>query len=678
MKLKYRPEIDGLRAIAVGAIILYHAQFSIFNQQIFKGGFFGVDIFFVISGYLISLIILKELIKTGSFSFKYFYERRIRRIMPALLFVVLASLPFAWLILLNDGLLDFSKSILSSLGFISNYYFHYSGQQYGAESGLLKPFLHTWSLSIEEQFYILFPTALLIIFKFFRKNLHHILVFGLIISLLLANWGSVNYPSASFYFIHTRMWEFLAGSILAYFEIILGYRNKNKILELIFPFFGFCLIGHSFIFFNDEILHPSFFSLSPIIGVCLLIWFTNKNELITKILSSKLFVSIGLISYSLYLWHYPIFAFARVAELTKGIVIDKFILIIVIFVLSVISYYLIEKPSRNRNNKFRNIIIYILISISTLFFSYINFIQKDWYKFRLPEIIKKNNSEKPWNLLKNSNEEICWENLDGCKFNTSSNKKVYIIGDSHAASLTYNLKNRLVEKDYQFITSTRRGCFYFPGFDKINIKKQKIKANCTDDYFQKIKQTLLLEKNSIIIFGGRLPVHLSNFMFDNQEGGIEGKEWKNKFIAKGKYKNIQSSFKNEILKLSKNNKVILIYPIPEVGWNLPSKLFNSLPDKADLISDYLIPKNFITTSFNVYKKRTKSSFELLDSIEGKNIHRVYPHALFCDTTIKNRCTTHDDKNMFYIDDNHPSSKGAEMINDLILNEIKKIETINNN
>ena len=199
MKLTYRPEIDGLRAIAVGAVILYHAQITILGYQPFKGGFIGVDIFFVISGYLITSIILKELVTTGSFSFKHFYERRIRRILPALLFVMIVSLPFAWMYLLPDSFIDFSKSILYSLGFSSNFYFHYSGQQYGAESGLLKPFLHTWSLSVEEQYYILFPIVLLITYKFFRRYLIHILTFGFIISLGLAEWTSRNYPSISFY-----------------------------------------------------------------------------------------------------------------------------------------------------------------------------------------------------------------------------------------------------------------------------------------------------------------------------------------------------------------------------------------------------------------------------------------------------------------------------------------------
>jgi len=678
VKLTCRPEIDGLRVIAVVTVILYHAQITIFGHQPFKGGFIGIDIFFVISGYLITSIVLKELVTTGSFSFKHFYERRVRRILPALLFVMLVSLPFAWMYLLPSSFVDFSKSILYSIGFISNFYFHYSGQEYGAESGLLKPFLHTWSLSVEEQFYILFPIVLLITFKYFRKHLLTILVIGLIISLQMADWGSRNHPSFNFYVLPTRGWELLAGSILAYFEITLGHRSKNKTLNLILPSVGVFLIGHSILFFNDKMFHPSFYSLSPIIGVCLIIWFSNKDELITKILSTKLFVGIGLISYSLYLWHYPIFSFARIAEFTQGNLFKKLLLGIFIIILSVFSYYFIERPARDKNNKFKVTISLILISISILVIVNINIVQKNGYKDRLSEIFQKNISEKPEDLLKNSEGEKCFNNIEICKFNTLSNKKVYIIGDSHMGSLMFNLNDRVFKKNYQFITSTFRGCLFYPGFNMINIKTTKFDENCNIAYFQKLKENLSKDKNSIIIFGGRLPVHLSNYYFDNQEGGIEGKKWDRKYVPIGRYENIQTSFKNELSELSKNNKIILVYPIPEVGLNVSNKLniiFSKKPKNVH--KKNLNINEYISTSYQVYQNRTKSSFELLNSIQGDNIYRVYPHTLFCDRTIKDRCITHDDKNIFYADDDHPSLKGAEMINDLIMKEIEKIELKSN-
>ena len=675
MKLKYRPEIDGLRAIAVFAVILYHAQITILGHQPFKGGFIGVDIFFVISGYLITSIILKELITTGSFSFKNFYERRVRRILPALLVVMLASLPFAWMYLIPSSFIDFSKSIFYSLGFSSNFYFHYSGQQYGAVSGLLKPFLHTWSLSVEEQFYILFPITLLLTFKYFRKYLIHILILGFIISLGLAEWTSRNYPSVSFYFLHTRMWELLAGSILAYFEITLGHRSNHKTLNLLLPKIGFLLIILTIIFFKLYFSHPSLYTLAPVLGVCLIIWFSNKDELITKILSTKLFVGIGLISYSLYLWHYPIFAFARNKNLTHTD-LDKIWLIFLSIILSIITYYFIEQPFRQRKNRFKIIASIILFFISFLVISNFISIKKDGFKDRLPEILQNNLKELSPKLI-NSDGEVCHHNIELCKFNTSSKQKVYIIGDSHIGTLIFNLKDRVVENKYQFISSTFSGCIYLPGFN-LTTSSGKIDKKCNNKYFQNLKKVLSVEKNSIIIFGGRLPFYLTNYAFDNKEGGkeigLDGRDgkWGMQYIPVVKNDTIQNSFKNEILELSKKNKIILVYPIPEVGWDVNTKIFVNRNNKFSMKSK-LENLEYVTTSYEVYKDRNKSSFELLDSIKNDNIYRVYPHKIFCNTYIKNRCVTHDDKHIFYIDDDHTSEKGADMINDLIINKIKSIK-----
>ncbi len=669
MKLTYRPEIDGLRAIAVGAVILYHAQISILGLQPFKGGFIGVDIFFVISGYLISSIILKELIATGSFSFKYFYQRRVRRILPALIFVMLVSLPFAWLYLLPSSFIDFAKSILYSLGFGSNFYFWYTGQVYGAESGLLKPFLHTWSLSIEEQFYIVFPIILLITFKYLKKYLAHILILGLIISLVLADWGSKNYGGFNFYVLPTRGWELLAGSILAYFEISKGHRSKHQKLNLILPSIGFLLIFHSILFFNDEMFHPSFYTLSPIIGVCLIIWFSSKNELITKILSTKLFVGLGLISYSLYLWHYPIFAFSRITDIFSENLLVKILFILFSLILSIFSYFFVERPARNKKNKFNFIFYFLLSFIIFLIIFNLNVLINDGFKKRFPEIldIRKSIILRDPTTFKRCNSHP----FETCYFNKNSKQKVFMIGDSHALAIISDLKEKIINKNYQFITSAYPGCFYFYKFNKRDKKTDKDINDCP---IQSQHELLSKSENSIIIFFGRLPLYLSNFYFDNKEGGLEegGKKWDRYYYSSDKTLTIEKSFREQILSLQEKNKIILIYPFPEAGWDIPKKLLNILPKNEDLLNDFLIEKNFITTSYNVYKERTKLSFQLLDNIKGKNIYRVYPHKLFCDKKIKRRCLTHDEKNIFYADDDHPSKKGVEMINDLIMKEIEKM------
>ena len=454
MKIDYRPEIDGLRAIAIISVILYHAQIELFNHKFFLGGFIGVDIFFVISGYLITSIILKEFLITGKFSLSGFYERRIRRILPALLLVMLASLPFAWLYLLPTNFVDFSKSILYSLGFISNFYFHFSGEEYGAVNGLYKPMLHTWSLSVEEQYYIIFPIILLISLRFLRNYLVLIFIFGFLLSLIIADWGSKNYPSFTFYILPTRMWELLAGTILAYCEQKLRPRRHKIILDNTLQYVGLFLIFISIIFFNDGIPHPSLITLAPITGICLIIWFSNKESFITKILSSKVLVSIGLISYSLYLWHYPIFAFSRITDFVHGSVINKIFIIFLLMILSVITYFFIEKPARNKNNKFKFVLL-------TLSFVYLVLISANML------IIKGNGFNKERNLnskiLNLDNGELLIESMKFVNdkdfkkktilsFSKKDNfKNVLIVGDSHSAMMfnVFNLNKELFP-EYKF------------------------------------------------------------------------------------------------------------------------------------------------------------------------------------------------------------------------------------
>ncbi|MDB3938777.1 acyltransferase [Candidatus Pelagibacter sp.] len=464
MKITYRPEIDGLRAIAVGVVIFYHTQISVFGHQPFQGGFIGVDIFFVISGYLITSIIFKELVTTDSFSFKNFYERRIRRILPVLLVVMLVSIPIAYKFLLPNDIIDFSKSILYSLGFSSNFYFHFSGIDYAVD-GLKNPFLHTWSLSVEEQYYILFPIVLLITFKYFRNYLIHTLIVGFVISLALADWGSKNHPSLSFYFLYTRMWELLAGSILAYFEITNGHRSKNKRLNLILPSIGLLLIGYSVLFFNDEMFHPSFYTLSPIVGVCLIIWFSNKDEVITKLLSTKLFVGIGLISYSLYLWHYPFFAFTAKLHLTEGNIYKQLLIFLLIFILSIVSYYFVEKPFRNKNINFKKIILILSIKFFLIFALCVYFINLKFH----PILIENKDDHKNFELNYNYN-------------NFDKRKNIFIIGNSYADDLLNLLYyNENLNRNYYFYNAVA---------DEVGSNFQ---INCLDDFLKKNKK--ICDKN---------------------------------------------------------------------------------------------------------------------------------------------------------------------------------------
>jgi peptidoglycan/LPS O-acetylase OafA/YrhL len=571
MKPTYRPEIDGLRAVAVGAVILYHAQITITDFQPFKGGFIGVDIFFVISGYLITSIILKELVTTGSFSFKHFYERRIRRILPVLLFVILISLPFAWMYLIPSSFVDFSKSILYSLGFSSNFYFHYSGQVYGALAGPFVPFLHTWSLSVEEQYYILFPIVLLIIFKYFRKYLIHILILGFFISLGLADWTSRNYPSTSFYFIHTRMWELLAGSILAYFEITNGHRSKNKLFRLILPTIGLLLIGHSILFFKDNMFHPSFYTLSPVLGVCLIIWFSNKSEFVTKILSTKLFVGIGLISYSLYLWHYPIFAFLKINGLISGSLIGRLILIPALFFLSILSYLFVERYFRNKKVSFSIVIRFLIIILIAVIIFNLKVINEDGFKVRFENLKEINENYNPDNIylgktrMNNSINNL--SDFDKKDFN------IIIMGDSHGGDLfnaLYLNRNLFDGIKFYFIERPLHQWFYkgvLPLPEEDNYLKQanaiilsyrwdEYHLNLLKDNFEQInklneKISITSKKNEYTVFSKLYPLLDYEILFKNKNidyFGLKKLFFENRVISSNSI--INQKVKNFALKKS--------------------------------------------------------------------------------------------------------------------------------
>jgi len=677
MKITYRPEIDGLRAIAVISVILYHAEIPILGSE-FPGGFIGVDIFFVISGYLITSIIFKELVVTGSFSIKKFYERRIRRILPVLLFVILVCLPFAWRYLVTNSFVDFSKSILFSLGFSSNFYFHNTGLEYGAEDALIKPLLHTWSLSVEEQYYIIFPMVLLIVFKYYRKYLIHILILGFSVSLGLADWGSKTYSSATFYFLHSRMWELLAGSILAYFEVKLDRRSNNKILNLTLPSVGFFLIGYSILFFNDEMFHPSFYTMPAIIGVCLIIWFSIKGEIITKILSTKFLVGIGLISYSLYLWHYPVFAFNRIIELELASLDKKFLLIFGILILSLISYFFIERPARNRKYSFYRVSKYLCTSLIIIFFFSFTIIFNHGFKDRYANKFTKDIFQSAPNILKN----LVYANIVGENVRLSSDLKkrnLFLVGDSYAETLSLNLWEIYRDK-FNINFSLFPGCQLILNTKRVEAKELGVILNCSIDTQQKRMNFINQTKNSIVIIFSQLPLFLEEENFNNLEYEFPVKKI-NSYIQNessslktkmDRVKNIKRNYDLTVKKLLENNhNIILVYPMPEVGIHVPKVLMKNF--KYGDYQEMFKYNNLFTISKKNYFERTKSSFELLDSLKGDNIYRVYPHKLFCDKVVKNRCITHDNNNIFYRDSHHPSLKGAEMINKLISKEIEKIQ-----
>jgi peptidoglycan/LPS O-acetylase OafA/YrhL len=463
MKLTYRPEIDGLRAIAVGAVILYHAQITIFGHQLFKGGFIGVDIFFVISGYLITSIILKELVTNGSFSFKHFYERRIRRILPALLLVMLVSLTFSYFFIFPTQYENIAKSSLASSFFISNYFFYSVGNEYDEIASRYIPLLHTWSLSIEEIFYLFFPLSIFLIFKFNFKYLNS---FFIIIS--LASFFSIfvfHNNSLNFYSIHSRLWELLVGGFIAYNEIIKKKNYSNNFISNI----SMLIILVSIIFFDlKKYTHPSVLTIFPVLATAGIILFKTKTSLIKKILTSKIFVNVGLLSYSLYLWHYPIFTYERILDFSDGL-FYQFFLVVIIFILSYLTFNFVEKPfRRNKKFKLKYIFFIFFISITLCLLIILNKgLPKRFDEFKeininynIDNIFLGKERDKHLKEIKN----VKYHNI----FVNSHKKKIIIIGDSHGVDL-FNAfySNKFLFKDY---------IFYYQNYPEIDFNSEIYKT----------------------------------------------------------------------------------------------------------------------------------------------------------------------------------------------------------
>jgi len=346
--LRYRPEIDGLRTVAVLPVILFHAGFSFFS-----GGFVGVDIFFVISGYLITSILAAE-IAQGNFSILRFYERRARRILPALFFVIIATVPFALAWMLESDLQNLGRSIMSVAIFASNLFFWRNTDYFDPAAGE-QPLLHTWSLAVEEQYYIFFPLFLLLAWRLKKPVLTLFILIITCVSLALAEWGATYHPAVNFYLLPTRAWELLAGSLTA----MLLFRGATPSvtppayagIKALLAVTGVGLVLYSIFGFEETTPFPSFYTLVPVLGTCLIILFASPHCPTGKVLSLKPMVWIGLLSYSAYLWHQPLFALYRLSPLQLSAYDGQVFaaLIVVVFLLAWVSWKYVEAPFRYKN-----------------------------------------------------------------------------------------------------------------------------------------------------------------------------------------------------------------------------------------------------------------------------------------------------------------------------------------
>jgi len=621
-KIQYREDINGLRAIAVMSVVLYHAGF-----EFFQGGYLGVDIFFVISGYLISNIVISEL-NNKSFSFRNFYIKRISRIIPALIVTIILTIPFAYFLLTPKAMQEYLSSMFAAIFFYANYYFQ-NLDFYISESTKVMPFLHTWTLAIEEQYYFLFPIITFLIFKYKKNYLVSFLIFVSFFSIFL---NSQTQELTKFYQIQFRVWEMLAGVII----MILSTNLKIKNLENI----GIAFIIFSVYYFDDSYINFIEPKLFATFGTILIIISNNKNSYLTNILKSKAFKTIGLSSFSIYLLHQPIFAFLTIyftqinwetindsklslAEISLGILLSIF--------LGYFNYLLIEKYFiKSKNIKLIFLLVFLTLIANFALGNAEN--RKD---------ISKSNKIVEYtvnieNFTAKINDKVCHdvaliENI--CSFNSDEENKVILIGDSQLRELGYLLSQNL--PNYNFEILTGNSCLF--------IVDQDFYELCPMLENQKqFKEYILNQENVIFIYGGDI--------------------WDKGYSQFNLQESIPNTFKKMILN---ENKIIAIEQIPNFPFNPIEKIYQdkNLENNVKLNYEYWENQKLVSPQLQIYKL-----------IKDDNLYTITPENYICNNIEINYCVAALGDKIFYRDSNHLTVDGVNLF---LFDLINLIDSISN-
>lgn len=621
--ITYRPEIDGLRAIAVLSVVFYHAQFTFL-----QGGSFGVDIFFVISGFLISLDLFKKL-ESNTFSLLQFWEKRIRRIFPMLAFVSFLSLPFSlFLIVDSANKLDYLNSFIASILSVSNIYFRLN-TDYFSPSVLDQPLIHTWSLAVEEQFYLIFP----LIFLFAYKKINGYVLWAFVL-IFLVSFSYANYSFftssylSNFYLITSRAWELLAGSILAY----CCHHQKIKTDRPILSYLGISFILFSIFFIKSDFYHVSFATLLPVLGTVLVIGYRSKY--VYQILSNKIFIWIGLISYSLYLLHQPVFAFLNLYGLlwTHNIIL-KFAVILILLMGASITYRFIEKPFRysqfSRKLIFQIFLLFILsfLAVGMLLKNYIeNPLQKDIFS------------------IKNE----CTADMGGtdgiaCSKYGYGKKVVVIYGDSHAHYMA-NEKIQLPANEYKVYYVSKFGCPPLLGvkrYDKMGNSKY---CDSFDKNKKVFEQVLLLKPDTIMLVG----------RWSMYQNGAHSKD-----ILQPEHHllhNIHGLDNHQSINFALPYTIDFLH---KKGINV--KILEQVPDLQKWGRS--IFEKSKTVPYGDIQQWHQPENDLLIELEKKYPNSViWTKSTFCSNQL---CHVADKSNHYYIDNNHPSNAGVALINPVV-------------
>ncbi len=672
--MAHRPEVDGLRALAVLPVILFHAGFSAFS-----GGYVGVDVFFVISGFLITSIIVNEQ-RAGRFSIVGFYERRARRILPALFVVMAVCLPAAWLLMLPAEAAAFGRSLVAVSLFGSNVLFWRSSGYFdlAAEE---KPLLHTWSLGVEEQFYIVFPLLLAACWRLGPRRLAGLLLVLAGLSLAASQWALERYALASFFLAPTRAWELLAGALVALgcdqalrFRPVAGWPAW---LQDLLALAGLVLVLAPVFVYDATTPFPGLAALAPVSGTVLVLVFAQPGTWACRALTLKPVLWLGLISYSAYLWHQPLLAFARLSQ--PGVPPAWLLgtMATLALVLGHLSWRFVEAPFRDRRRWSRRVIFQLSAVGTTAFiaaglaWAATKGLPQRWSPQELT-LIEPAKTQIEGCPAVDAWLRVCRLGLDGAP------TEVVLLGDSHAYALGTALHERLT-RDGLGGALVHTDCHPIDGvFDSRESNTPAKRAHCAEAHrrlLDFVAQAQVRHSLVAIRWTARLyPMdgRIDAAAFNNGEGGVEIDLPARRNLAVDAQGLLSDAagpkaqaLKDYLQRLSALKPTVVQDPVPEVGWT-PARL-----NLLGRLWDGSFPA-LISTSADRYANRNAVALDLLADASTPRLQRSQPQALLCNRQIPGRCLVQDGALLYYADDDHLSMRGARLVVDDMLARARAI------
>ncbi|AAZ18497.1 possible acyltransferase family protein [Psychrobacter arcticus 273-4] len=638
--MKFRKDINGLRALAVIAVVLFH-----FNASWMPGGFSGVDVFFVISGFLMTGIIFRGM-EQDNFSVLNFYVARANRIIPALALLCLVLLVFGWFYLTPLEYKALGKHAASSVGFLSNFVYWREARYFDAASHE-KWLLHTWSLSVEWQFYIIYPLVLLALRKFLSiKTLKSLLIVGTVLGFIFSAIATYQSPNAAYYLFPTRAWEMMLGGI-AYLYPFTLQENRKKFVE----WTGLILVIASYFLISAENLWPGYLALFPVLGSFLIIQAQRNDSIIT---GNIVFQKLGAWSYSIYLWHWPFVVAIYTFSLPDHYIYIGMVLSVL---LGFLSYKYVEKINFKRS--FPTFLSYLkckpvyIAGIVGVLGSVLFLKSEALTSYRLStEKITIIEQQK-----RNPREPVCGKVENGvspaCIYGDGPVKAI-VVGDSHANAQMVSIGNRAALANGSVLSMGLSACNTIKGLYSVNKNGDNPDYNCGK-----------LVANVIEISAQKypgVPVIIINRTSQNLYGLNEDKDFHlsppERFVDKvfskrnNEYrKNLTGHMINTICEFTQNNPVYLVRPTPEMKEDIPLTMFRSSVLNSNDKS--------IKITLDEYKKRQKSAFKMQDkAVQRCGAKVLDPLPSLCDSKY---CYGDIDGVPLYFDDDHLSSYGSEVI-----------------